>query len=146
MNRKRVIALAVLSALFYALISVCVKWIGGTLPSMEIAFFRAFVMLVLFAGPRMLKRQRDCNKHKALLILRGVSGALRASTQYAAIAQVPLAETMARVNLSPFVVTILASIFLKEKCGKRHIAALLIRFWEHSASSVPAFTLLIQAT
>jgi len=84
MNRKRVIALAVLSALFYALISVCVKWIGGTLPSMEIVFFRAFVMLVLFAGPRMLKRQRVCNKHKALLILRGVSGALRASTQYAA--------------------------------------------------------------
>lgn len=85
-------------------------------------------MLVLVAGPMMLKRQRVCSKHRALLILRGVSGALGAFTYYAAIAQVPLAETMALVNLSPFVVTILASIFLKEKCGKRHIAALLISF------------------
>lgn len=38
-NRKKGAFLAVLSALFYSMISVCVKWIGGTLPTVEVLFF-----------------------------------------------------------------------------------------------------------
>ena len=48
-DAQKGVSLAILSALFYSLISVCVKWIGGALPTMEIVFFRALVMLLVGA-------------------------------------------------------------------------------------------------
>ena len=127
-NRKKGIFLAVLSALFYSMISVCVKWIGGTLPTVEVLFFRGAVMLLVASGTMVVKHQRLSGKHKPLLILRGFSGVLGAFTYYAALARAPLAETMALVNLSPFVVTVLAAIFLRERLRKGHVLALLISF------------------
>ena len=108
-NRKKGAFLAVLSALFYSMISVCVKWIGGTLPTVEVLFFRGAVMLIVASGTMLVKHQRLSGRQKPLLILRGFSGVLGAFTYYAAVAQAPLAETMALVNLSPFVVTVLAT-------------------------------------
>ena len=127
-DRKKGIFLAILSALFYSMISVCVKWIGGTLPTVEILFFRGTVMLLVASGTMAAKHQRLSGNHKPLLILRGVSGVLGAFTYYAAVARAPLAETMALVNLSPFVVTVLAAKFLRERMRKGHILALIISF------------------
>ncbi|MEY8262039.1 DMT family transporter [Oscillospiraceae bacterium 50-60] len=127
-NRKKGACLAMLSALFYSLISVCVKWIGGTLPTVEVLFFRGAVMLVVASGTMLAKGQRLSGEQRPLLILRGFSGVLGAFTYYAAVARAPLAETMALVNLSPFVVTVLAAVFLKERLRKGHIAALLVSF------------------
>ena len=127
-DRKKGIFLAILSALFYSMISVCVKWIGGTLPTVEVLFFRGAVMLLVASGTMVVKHQRLSGNHKPLLILRGFSGVLGAFTYYAALARAPLAETMALVNLSPFVVTVLAAAFLKERLRKGHVLALLISF------------------
>ena len=127
-DKKKGIFLAVLSALFYSLISVCVKWIGGTLPTVEILFFRAMVMLIVACATMVLQHQKLSGRHKPLLIARGLSGALGAFTYYAAVAMVPLAEAMSLVNLSPFVVTILAAVFLHEGIRRGHVAALLVSF------------------
>lgn len=127
-DRKKAICLAVLSALFYSLISVCVKWIGGTLPTVEILFFRAMVMLIVACTTMVVQHQKLSGKHKPLLIARGLSGALGAFTYYAAVAMVPLAETMALVNLSPFVVTVLAALFLHEGIRRGHVVALVVSF------------------
>jgi len=127
-DRRKGVCLAVLSALFYSMISVCVKWIGGTLPTVEILFFRAMVMLIVACTTMAVQHQKLTGNHKPLLIARGLSGALGAFTYYAAVAKVPLAETMALVNLSPFVVTLLAALFLRERIHKGHILALLISF------------------
>lgn len=127
-DQKKGVFLAVLSALFYSLISVCVKWIGGTLPTMEIVFFRALVMLLLGTGSMAVKHQRPGKRHLTLLFLRGLSGAMGAFTYYAAVSMIPLTETMALVNLSPFIVSILAALFLKEKLLKSHLVALLVSF------------------
>ncbi len=127
-DRQKGVFLAVLSALFYSLISVCVKWIGGTLPTVEVLFFRGAVMLAVASATMVVKHQRLSGKHKPLLILRGFSGVLGAFTYYAAVARAPLAETMALVNLSPFVVTVLAAAFLGERLRKGHVLALLISF------------------
>lgn len=127
-DRQKGVFLAVLSALFYSLISVCVKWIGGTLPTVEVLFFRGAVMLAVASATMAVKHQRLSGKHKPLLILRGFSGVLGAFTYYAAVARAPLAETMALVNLSPFVVTVLAAAFLGERLRKGHVLALLISF------------------
>lgn len=127
-DRQKGVFLAVLSALFYSLISVCVKWIGGTLPTVEVLFFRGAVMLAVASATMVVKHQRLSGRHKPLLILRGFSGVLGAFTYYAAVARAPLAETMALVNLSPFVVTVLAAAFLGERLRKGHVLALLISF------------------
>lgn len=127
-DRKKGVFLAILSALFYSMISVCVKWIGGTLPTVEVLFFRGAVMLIVASGTMVAKHQRLSGNHKPLLIARGFSGVLGAFTYYAAVARAPLAETMALVNLSPFVVTVLAAIFLRERLRKGHVLALLISF------------------
>lgn len=127
-NRRRGALLAVLSALFYSLISVCVKWIGGTLPTVEVLFFRGAVMLIVAGGTMLAKGQRLSRNQRPLLILRGFSGVLGAFTYYAALARAPLAETMALVNLSPFVVTVLAAAFLGERLRRGHVLALLVSF------------------
>lgn len=127
-NRGKGAFLAILSALFYSLISVCVKWIGGTLPTMEVLFFRALVMLLVSCGTMVVKHQRLTHRHVPLLVARGFSGALGAFTYYAAVASIPLAETMALVNLSPFAVTILAAVFLKEKIHRWNFIALVASF------------------
>lgn len=127
-NRRKGAFLAVLSALFYSLISVCVKWIGGTLPTVEVLFFRGAVMLIVAGGTMLAKGQRLSRNQRPLLILRGFSGVLGAFTYYAALARAPLAETMALVNLSPFVVTVLAAAFLGERLRRGHVLALLVSF------------------
>lgn len=120
--------LAIAAAFFYSMISVCVKWIGNSLPTHEIVFFRALVMLL--AGLLSMKwaGQKLSSDHKGWLVLRGISGAMGAFTYYAAVARIPLAETMALVNLSPFVVTILAGIFLKEGFRRSNILGIIISF------------------
>lgn len=95
---------------------------------MEVLLFRALVMFLLACPPLILRRQRLDNRRLPLLLARGLSGAFGALTYYAAVASIPLAETMALVNLSPFVVTVLAAAFLKEKIYKYHIAALVLSF------------------
>ena len=127
-DAQKGVSLAILSALFYSLISVCVKWIGGALPTMEIVFFRALVMLLVGSGSMVLRHQKLGRKHRFLLILRGLSGAMGAFTYYAALAMIPLAETMALVYWSPFIVSILAGLFLKEEIRRNHLLALLISF------------------
>ena len=89
-DAQKGVSLAILSALFYSLISVCVKWIGGALPTMEIVFFRALVMLLVGSGSMVLRHQKLGRKHRFLLILRGLSGAMGAFTYYAALAMIPL--------------------------------------------------------
>ena len=119
LDKKKGVALAVIAALFYSLISVCVKWIGGVLPTVEILLFRALVMWIVGCSTMLVQRQRLDNRKLPLLMARGLSGAFGALTYYAAVASIPLAETMALVNLSPFVVSVLAAIFLKEKIHRR---------------------------
>lgn len=127
-DTRKGICLAVISAFFYSLISVCVKWVGGTLPTIEIVFFRALVMLLIGTGSMAVRHQHLTNRHLPLLIFRGLSGAFGAFTYYAALSMIPLAETMALVNLSPFIVCIFAGLFLNEKIRKSHLLALLISF------------------
>jgi len=141
-NRKTGIILAIVAAFFYSMISVCVKWIGGTLPTVEILLFRALVMLIGGCLSMLLQRQRLSSQNRPLLVARGVSGAFGALTYYAAVARVPLAETMALVNLSPFVVTILAALFLKEKIHRGHVFALLIGFGGALCIIRPGFEML----
>lgn len=127
-DRKKGSILAILAAFFYAMISVCVKWIGKGLPTVEVLFFRALVMLVVGCASMAAQRQKLSSKHRPLLLARGVSGALGAFTYYAAVARAPLSETMALVNLSPFVVTVLAALFLGESIRRGHIVALFVSF------------------
>ena len=128
MNKKKGVALAIIAALFYSLISVCVKWIGGVLPTVEILLFRGLVMWIVGCSTMLVQRQKLDNRKLPLLMARGLSGAFGALTYYAAVASIPLAETMALVNLSPFVISVLAAIFLKEKIHRWHVIALLISF------------------
>lgn len=37
-DAQKGVSLAILSALFYSLISVCVKWIGGRFPQWKLSF------------------------------------------------------------------------------------------------------------
>lgn len=128
MDRRKGTLLAIVAALFYSLISVCVKWIGGVLPTVEVLLFRALVMLLLGCSSMIARHQSLDNRQLPLLLARGLSGAFGALTYYAAVASIPLSETMALVNLSPFIVTVLAAVFLKEKIFKHNIAALVLSF------------------
>ena len=78
LNKKKGVALAIVAALFYSLISVCVKWIGGVLPTVEILLFRGLVMWVLGCIGMLVQRQKLDNRRLPLLMARGLSGAFGA--------------------------------------------------------------------
>jgi drug/metabolite transporter (DMT)-like permease len=76
--------------------------------------------LVATTGPRFLKTRRPL-----LQFLRGMALLTASVCAYAALAHVPIADVTAIVFFSPFVITILSVIFLKERIGLHRIAALV---------------------
>ena len=124
-----------LTYLCYALFSVsdsAVKALGHTpMSSFEIAFFTA-----LFAGlaavplkPRA-ERWRDVfrMRHPLLLIVRSFSGLAAGVLGVVSLITIPFAETYALIFMSPFLVTLMSVLFLRERIGGVGLASVVLGF------------------
>ena len=127
-KKTKGIILMLLSALFFALMQTMVKLTGGHIPLFEQVFFRnlisMFIMMIIIMknknsmfGPR---------KYQPWLFARSFFGFLGVIAMFYATNHANQADVNTLTKMSPFLVTIFASVFLKEKISKIQVPAMVV--------------------
>jgi len=118
------------SAFLYAGMQIAIRLTAGEIPLMEQVFFRNIVSLVISfliikkTGGSMFGEK----KHQPLLFTRSVMGVLGLVSLFYAASHGYQADITIMSKLSPFLITLWAFLFLKEKIAKIQIPALVIAF------------------
>lgn len=140
-GRQKGAILMCLSALLFSAMQIPISMSGATIPIMEQVFFRNIVTLVISfifikkAGGSLFGQR----KNQPLLFVRSSFGFLGLITQFYAVAHANQGDVSTLMKLSPFMITIWAAIFLKEKIKKVQIPALIIAFVGAAFVANPAF-------
>jgi drug/metabolite transporter (DMT)-like permease len=116
----------VVSALFFALMGVCVKLVGGRIPVAEVVLARALVSLVLSWWLLRRAGVAPWGHHRWLLIWRGGIGTLALLCVYRALALLPLAAATVLQYSYPTFTALLAWLHLGEPIGKRVVLAVAL--------------------
>jgi len=114
----------------FSLMTVFVKLLPEV-PPMEVVFFRAVIAIMLCHLTLYRLKIPVFGQAKALLILRGLSGAFALILNYYLIQQVPLAAASTLVYLVPIFTTVLGIFFVGEK-----VRALQFMFFVLSFSGI----------
>ncbi len=91
----------VAASLLFASMGVCVKLASEALPASEIAFYRAFISLLLIAVIMRLRGAQFATPHALTHLKRGVSGAISLILYFQAIALLPLPTAVTLNYTSP---------------------------------------------
>lgn len=140
-NEALGITLRILSTLAFALMGVCVKALGDTVPLGQVVFFRstvALLPLVVFLWwrgdwPRGLMTSRPFGH-----IGRCLMGALAMFTSFATIRLLPLAEATMLAYLSPVMLALLGWVLLREQLNARRIGGVALGLAGAAAFCLPA--------
>ena len=125
------IALKVLSALVFTVMSAGIKHVGAEYPTGEIVFFRsafAIVPLMIWLGWHgdLLSNVRTSNLRGHML--RGIIGSCGMFSGFIALAYLPLSDAVAIGYASPLITVVLAAWFLKEVVRGYRWSAVAIGF------------------
>ena len=140
-ERTKGAALMCTSAFLFSAMQIPISLSGTTIPIMEQVFFRNIVTLILSfiliirSGGSLF----GTKKNQSLLFVRSAFGFLGLITQFYAVAHANQGDVSTMMKLSPFMITLWAAIFLKEKIRKVQIPALLIAFLGAAFVANPAF-------
>jgi drug/metabolite transporter (DMT)-like permease len=128
-NKSKAVILMLFTALSFSFMAVMVKK-SGNIPTFEKVFFRNIVSLFIsfFTIKSTGKSIFGKKENQLYLIGRAVFGTMGMIFSFYAISHLYLADASMLNNLSPFVVTLLAAIFLKEKLSKLQVPALIVVF------------------
>ena len=129
-NRAKGILLMILSSLSFAFMNIAVKMTGGTIPVFEQVFFRN-IIIILIIGPSVIREKSDLfepGKTQLLLWGRSVLGVIGVIFSFLATNAGNQADVSILSRLSPFLITILSMIFMKEKITKVQIPSLILAF------------------
>ncbi len=129
------------SALMFSAMQIVVRLTGDRIPLMEQVFFRSIVCAAMCLV--ILRKNKlplfGGIKDQPLLFLRSGFGSLGIITLFYASARANQADVTILSKLSPFLITLFAFLFLKEKIAKIQIPALLIAFCGVLFVARPAF-------
>lgn len=127
---RKGIMFMLLSALFFAIMGVTVKY-SGTLPLAQKVLFRNLVMFFVIALPLYRRESRIFigNKgNRRYLLLRSLFGILGVFLYFYSLGTLNLGDASILNKLSPFFVTLFSVLFLKNKLSSYQAPALLIAF------------------
>jgi drug/metabolite transporter (DMT)-like permease len=118
--------LMVLSAFFFAVSDVLVKFMSPSVGIIQIAFFRFLVgglilWPVLVSGRSSLK-----GKSTGALVLRGVAGTLAFFCLIKSIAMIPLSHAMVLFYTFPLFATVFSFLLLRERLRKSEIMLIVV--------------------
>ena len=140
-NRRRGAILMCTSSFLFAAMQIPINLSGGGIPIMEQVFFRNIVTLILCY--LLIKRSGGSlfggKAHQPLLFMRSAFGFLGLITQFYAVAHAHQGDVTTLTKLSPFMITLWAALFLKERIKKVQVPALLIAFVGAAFVANPAF-------
>jgi drug/metabolite transporter (DMT)-like permease len=114
LNLLQGIFYAFLSALFFSLSALIVKYLPGISPS-ELAIFRFSGMVVLSIPEICFNRHNPFGSRdvRYFLLIRGVTSGFSLSLRFYCVHYLPIAEASVIIFSFPIIVTIFAKIFLK---------------------------------
>lgn len=143
-NRNKGILYIILSAFGFAMMSAFVK-LSGDLPSMEKAFFRNVISLIIASIVIINKHESFFGKkeNQKLLLMRSTFGTLGIILNFYAIDQLILSDANMLNKMSPFFVIIFSALFLKEKLKPTHIVTIIAGFLGSLLIIKPTFTIAI---
>ncbi|WP_028112574.1 DMT family transporter [Ferrimonas kyonanensis] len=137
---------ALLSALGFALMTVCVKLTSARdIPVLEIVAARALVSLILSYLDIRSKGLAPLGRHRGLLLARGLVGTLALMCVYYAVTTLPLAEATLLQYLHPVFTAMLAWYFLGERVHRFTLICILLSLSGLSAMLVPGLSSADQA-
>lgn len=140
-TKQKGIVLMLLSALLFAAMQVVINITGGRIPLMEQVCFRNIVSLVLCFV--IIKRHNLSmfgeRKYQPWLFMRSSFGLLGLVSLFYAASHANQADVTILSKLSPFLITLFAFVFLKEKIAKIQVPSLLIAFGGAFLVANPAF-------
>ncbi len=129
-GKKQGILLMILSALSFSAMQIVVSLSGDRIPVLEQVFFRNIVGLVV-SFILITKRKGSyfgTKKDQPILFSRSFFGFLGIITLFYAVNHAHQADVTILSKMSPFLITIFAAIFLKEKISKMQIPAMILAF------------------
>jgi drug/metabolite transporter (DMT)-like permease len=133
-NREQNIPLGIglmLGGIFlFSMNDALAKWLSASYPATEMLLLRSILAMVLLAPVihRLGWRRLIEVERPWLHFIRAMIGAVETAMFYWAVRKLPLADAMTYYLAGPIYVTVMASLFLREKVGWRRWAAVLIGF------------------
>ena len=140
-NKQKGVLFMCAHALLFSGMQIAIRLTGAAIPLMEQVFFRNLVgMIINFCIIKMTKGVLfGERKQQPLLFARSISGTLGLVTLFYASSRAYQADVAIMSKLSPFLVTLWAFLFLKEKIAKVQVPALIIAFAGAVLVTGPAF-------
>lgn len=129
-NVTKAIFWALLGTVFMTAMSVLIKYLGGTLPFVEVAWFRAFFGLIIIS-PFILNRgglKAIYTKKIRMHLIRGVLAVLAMLSGFYAVTVLPLTLVTTLGFSRPLFMIPLAILFLHEVVKARRWSATIIGF------------------
>lgn len=118
------------SAFLFSGMQIAIRLTGDTIPLMEQVFFRNIVSLIL--SFYIIKKNNGSffgeKKHQPMLFCRSIAGILGLVCMFYAAANAHQADVTIMTKLSPFMITLWAFLFLKEKIAKIQLPGLILAF------------------
>ena len=138
MNRQGFVYLLA-AALFFSVMTVCVKLAGQIVPAEEIMFVRAGIGLMLSLIAVRRAGLAIGGVSRRLLLLRGVLGSCGLYCFFYAITILPLSEVTTIHYTNPIFTAVLAAVFLGEGISRRLLGGLMISLAGVVVVSRPGF-------
>lgn len=140
-TKQKGILLMLLSALLFSAMQIIIHITGEHVPLMEQVFFRNIVSLILcfIIIQRNGLSMFGAKKYQPLLFTRSIFGLLGLVSLFYAAARAAQADVTILSKLSPFLITLFAFLFLKEKIARIQIPALIIAFGGAFLVANPSF-------
>lgn len=128
-DKTKGILFLLLSALAFSMMATFVK-LSGDLPTVQKTFFRDLVTLIIALGFAVYHKERLFGKKKNQipLLLRSVFGLLGTVFYFYAIDHLILSDADMLNKLSPFLMVVFSSMFLKEKARPYQILMIIFAF------------------
>ena len=142
MNQKtKGILLMMLSALAFSSMQIIIATTADTIPLFEQLFFRNLVATIVtyFSIKKLKLNILGEKKNRKVLVARSIFGYLGMITVFYSTANAAQGDVAIINKMSPFIVTILAFLFLKENITKYQIIGLLVAFTGAFFVSNPSF-------
>ena len=129
-NKLKSVLLMIISAMAFSAMSVVIAFTADRVPLFEQLFFRNLIAsIIVFINLKKAKLPMWGSKgNRKLLILRSVTGYIGMTTLFYASAHGNQGDVAIMVKMSPFIVSALAFLFLKEKITKYQKIGLIVAF------------------
>jgi drug/metabolite transporter (DMT)-like permease len=128
-----------IAALFFSLMSVCVKLAGDRLPASEIVMARGVVTLAMSYAWLKWARVEPWGTNRRLLLLRGALGFCGLFCYYYAVTELPLADATVIQYTNPVLTALLAAFLLAEPIRRRDLVLSLVSLLGVVLVAQPAF-------